>query len=598
MEAEAMVDELEDLEKRGLFTNREIKEISKQRERFEYKLLQPEKKPEDYLDYIEYETNFEKYLQLRKRVLEKYFKKKMKMKMKISISDFASVNRITGIYKRLLSRFEGDIDLWFRYLEFCKARRNEKTKMNMKEALVKCVRLHPKVPRFWIYAANWEFGHNLNIEAARVFMYFGLRFCPTSEDLWIAYLRMELTYLNKLKAPKVAPGKNEGTLIRCRIITDEKQWRDENKDLLMFLDDNSEVSKKQLYMFTVAERGMPFFQTVYRDAVEALPSSFRLRKRFVEILDEGLANSEEMHKKIIKDMKGDFATKPEFWDWFARLECDLQNIQETREGVILPQVQNAVQIYDEALEVVHSVTMFNMSVQFLMDVIAKTKRDSNYILDLLKVQYGKAETMGFITGDLDCQHISEKICKGKLTESAQSSIPSDADLLAIFELLEGILKKLPISKSLSLWKMALKLFAGHKKYFDMLVEMSTHLLSKNGGSENGSSLSSLIVNFVLQKFLPLPHPGLAFYKNCIDLESNCVGDKDGLANARNLYESALATYHQNVDLWRDYYLMEMKMSKSDKATAISYRARKALNVDIMPCKEMEVLNMNVNSEFF
>ncbi|GKV15983.1 hypothetical protein SLEP1_g26702 [Rubroshorea leprosula] len=53
------------------------------------------------------------------------------------------------------------------------------------EVLAQVIRFHPKVPGVWIYAVG-------------------------SEDLWIEYLRMELTYLNKLKASKVALGVDKG----------------------------------------------------------------------------------------------------------------------------------------------------------------------------------------------------------------------------------------------------------------------------------------------------------------------------------------------------------------------------------------------------
>jgi U3 small nucleolar RNA-associated protein 6 len=46
---------------------------------------------------------------------------------------------------------------------------------------------------------------------------------------------------------------------------------------------------------------------------------------------------------------------------------------------------------------------------------------------------------------------------------------------------------------------ALKLFANQKNIFDKLVEIALVSLARNGGSENGFSLSSAIVNFVLQK---------------------------------------------------------------------------------------------------
>lgn len=64
------------------------------------------------------------------------------------------------------------------------------------------------------------------------------------------------------------------------------------------------------------------------------------------------------------------------------------------------------------------------------------------------------------------------------------------------------------------------------------------------------------------RFLGLPHPGLAMYQTCIQLESNLAtaGDKDGLANARKLFESALTTYGQNVSLWQEYYTLESKVT--------------------------------------
>jgi len=48
------------------------------------------------------------------------------------------------------------------------------------------------------------------------------------------------------------------------------------------------------------------------------------------------------------------------------------------------------------------------------------------------------------------------------------------------------------------------------------------------------------------------------FKHCIDLEiSTC--DKDSLANARKLLESALTTYSKDVSLWREYYSLETKV---------------------------------------
>ena len=226
--------------------------------------------------------------------------------------------------------------------------------LNFLQVLAQVIRFHPKVPGVWIYAAAWEFDHNLNATAARALMQSGLRVCPTSEDLWVEYLRMELTYLNKLKARKVALGEDEGTLINDHRDADEKQWREENKDLFMSLDEErgsrdvsngqNEESKKKSDMFQ--EQGLSILRTIYSGAVEAIPSRFSLRTQFFEILEAiNLAGSKEMQKEILSDMKRDFSAEPEYWDWLARLETiDSESTQERSTDIVPSQLQKAVQV--------------------------------------------------------------------------------------------------------------------------------------------------------------------------------------------------------------------------------------------------------------
>lgn len=118
-----MVHELEDLERRGIFTHAEIVEIVKQRRKFEYRLKRPSPLKEDFLAYIEYETQLDSLRRLRKKSLTRGAKRKRK-----SVSDFAGVARIVEIYRLAVMKYKGDIDLWFRYLEFCRQRRNGRMK--------------------------------------------------------------------------------------------------------------------------------------------------------------------------------------------------------------------------------------------------------------------------------------------------------------------------------------------------------------------------------------------------------------------------------------------------------------------------------------
>lgn len=129
---ERMVNELDDLERRGLFSRREIAEIVKQRRKFEYRLKRPSPLKQDYLAYIDYEKSLESLRLLRKKAMLRELEKKSedgegvvkKPKMKQSVSDFSGISRIVEIYRLATNRFKGDIELWFQYLEFCRQRRN------------------------------------------------------------------------------------------------------------------------------------------------------------------------------------------------------------------------------------------------------------------------------------------------------------------------------------------------------------------------------------------------------------------------------------------------------------------------------------------
>ncbi|KAI3948872.1 hypothetical protein MKX01_022286 [Papaver californicum] len=635
---ERMLDELEDLEKRGLFSRREIAEIVRKRRNFEYKLKRPSPLKQDFLSYIDYEKQLDSLRRLRKKLVSQDLKEQsLKKRKRKSSSDIAGVLRILGIFRLAVTRFKGDIHLWFMYLEFCRERGHGR----MKKIIPQVLRFHPKVPGVWIYAASWEFDHNLNVAAARALMQNGLRACPESEDLWVEYLRMELTYLNKLKARKTALGEDTVTLAQKEGDVDEKQWRDENKDLFMSLDgekegvDGTDVQEgeSEIKKDTFREQGSVILQTIYSRAIEALPTSMSLRKRFLEILDGiDLAHSEELRKEMMDGMKRDFAMKAEYWDWLARLQIgDLEKTKDMSKKDMLCRLNKAVDVYEEALERMPSTEMFSFYANFWKDVIASKGEDSQvfeltnfsdkaveFTSRLFKV-FEKAESMGSITEDLAYHHISlylelgrleearnlaEKFSNGKLSSSVkvwvlrvsiemkwvtrESASLSKDDLRSVFELLQNVFSEVAISEAESLWHMAIKFFSNQPKYLKKLVETFLAFLTKE--NEGHVPLSSAIVNYVLQKdglqrarevykrFLASPHPSLTLYKSCIELESNLafVGDKNALSNVRKFYESALTTYKEDTRLWRDYYSMEIKMGTSETVNAVYWRAKKIL----------------------
>ncbi|KAJ6819684.1 U3 small nucleolar RNA-associated protein 6-like protein [Iris pallida] len=651
---ERMADELDDLHSRGLFTRPELSRIVSRRRDFEYRLKRPSPLKSDFLLYIDYEQQIDRLRELRKRKIigqmededeeeeeeekeeeevegEKKKRKRGK-KWKKSISDIAGVMRILDVYRMAAARYKGDLDLWFRYLEFCRERKHGR----MKKVLAQALKFHPKVPGLWIYAAAWEFDQNLNVASARNLMWSGLRACPQSEDLWVEYLRMELTYLNKLKARKVALGEDVRILERSN--PELEQWKEENKDLFMSLNEYTEeleganenegnLEKKERPFW---QQSSAILQTIYHGAVEVLPSSMSLRKQFLEVLDSvDLAQSEDLRKEVMEDFRRDFSRDELYWDWRARLQilATKNDNDETQS-----KLNKAVEVYEEALHVLPSAKMFSLYAKFWLDVFAIDKDNSSSAVRNMKADttdftssvikvYERAETNGCLTEDLACQYVSfylqigrieearnvaRRLCNSKLSESAnlwllrvsievkwsvsEAAIVKKDEFHSIFELLKNALARLSVSKAENLWIMALKFFANDKDYFEKLVKILMTALAKGGGNDSGFSVSLAVVKHILQRdgirharemyrrFLALPHPSLAFFRTCIELESNLavVGDNEAIANARKLYESAISIYGENRELWKDYYTIEMKIGSTETANAVYWRAQKAL----------------------
>ncbi|KAH0458576.1 hypothetical protein IEQ34_011390 [Dendrobium chrysotoxum] len=545
---ERMANELDDLERRGLIEVDKISDIVKQRREFEYRLQRPSPLKQDFLAYIEYEKKLEAYRKLRKRMIiyqmeeedeRERGKKKRRKKWKSSISDFAGVLRILDLYRMAVMRYKGDLGLWFEYLEFCRERRHGR----MKEALGQALKLHPKVPGLWIYAAAWEFDKNLNVVAARALMQSGLRACPNSEDMWIEYLRLELTYLNKLKARKEALGEDLQTLERGTV--EVSQWKEDNKDLFMSLDtgNNEEKHDKESDSEGHVEKQNIFWQlgsmvleAIYHEATKALPSSINLRKRFLEVLSSvDLAHSDELRSEILKDLKRDFSHDEQYWDMIARLhisDIDLTNGEAKSD--VLSKLKQAFQVYEEALNFLPSVNMFSLFVKFWIDVTCPESMVHNVGLEVsefslfLKRAYEKAESTGCLIEDLAYQYIlfylqagkidkarkvAEKLSNGKLSEAStvwllrisleikslanKTSSMSKDDLNYIFQLLERVLNRFSLSKAEGLWFMALKVFSCHKAYFKRLVKILEGALARCS-SNCESSVSAAVVDRTLQ----------------------------------------------------------------------------------------------------
>ena len=63
---EEMINEVEQMERVNLLTGEEVKELLRKRKQFEYKLQKRSKSKEDFLEYIQYESNLLRLLTMRR----------------------------------------------------------------------------------------------------------------------------------------------------------------------------------------------------------------------------------------------------------------------------------------------------------------------------------------------------------------------------------------------------------------------------------------------------------------------------------------------------------------------------------------------------
>lgn len=102
---------------------------------------------------------------------------------------------IYAVYSRGTRKFSGDLALWMQYIEFA---RQDKAYKRLNEIITAVVRLHPTKAELWIYAAHYFMDSQADITNARSYMQRGLRFCKTSELMWLEYAKLETIYVAKI----------------------------------------------------------------------------------------------------------------------------------------------------------------------------------------------------------------------------------------------------------------------------------------------------------------------------------------------------------------------------------------------------------------
>lgn len=191
---EQYVPELQEYERKGIFTSEEITAIASKRSDFEHVLNARGSKPSDYARYATYEMNLDR------------LRKKRSKRLGVKSTTFSGQRTIFFILDRATKKFPGDMSLWMQYIQFCQ---KEKANKKLAKIFTSVLRLKPREWGLWVLAAKHYAEGQGDMSTARSYMQRGLRFCKDEKRLWLEYLRLEMVYLAKLAARRKILGFDE-----------------------------------------------------------------------------------------------------------------------------------------------------------------------------------------------------------------------------------------------------------------------------------------------------------------------------------------------------------------------------------------------------
>uniref|UniRef100_A0A674ES69 UTP6 small subunit processome component n=1 Tax=Salmo trutta TaxID=8032 RepID=A0A674ES69_SALTR len=180
---ENRIPELEQLERVGLFSKKEVKATA-----LEYKLHRLIITKVDFIAYIQYEINVLELIKKRRSRIGYQFKREE--------IEFSIISRINNIFRRATTKWKDDVQLWLSHIAFCK---KWNTQGELSKVFSSMLAIHPEKPALWIMAAKSELEDRNSSESARHLFLRALRFHPESKKVYQEYFRMELLHTEKLR---------------------------------------------------------------------------------------------------------------------------------------------------------------------------------------------------------------------------------------------------------------------------------------------------------------------------------------------------------------------------------------------------------------
>ncbi|KAK8387313.1 hypothetical protein O3P69_018121 [Scylla paramamosain] len=274
---------VEDLERLGILTSKEVKKLIQKRREFEYRLARRSKKKIDFVNYINYEKKLIELISIRR--------KQFGVNEKKHLIETSIAHRVLK-YARLLTRlWPSHLDTWALRITFSQF---IGWKEEISSAYRQQVKFHGNCESVWISWAKWEIEERQNFDKAReILLSKAPLYHPKSQLLKREMFRLELLYVemlfNNVKHKNIAGleeviAENRGKVLKCAVAQ------------TVYLHAVNTLPEPELYLqlYQVADK-FPFAhelrEEIYRDLCTKFPGAECLWKLRAQRLISGLGEA-------------------------------------------------------------------------------------------------------------------------------------------------------------------------------------------------------------------------------------------------------------------------------------------------------------------
>uniref|UniRef100_U3FZ92 U3 small nucleolar RNA-associated protein 6 n=1 Tax=Micrurus fulvius TaxID=8637 RepID=U3FZ92_MICFL len=569
---EDRIPELEQLERVGLFTRKEVRAVIKKVSALEYKIQRRALHKKDFISYIQYEINLLELIKTRRLRIGYSFKKEE--------IEYSIVQRIHGVFKRATTKWKDDLQLWLSHIAFCK---EWNKKIQLSKVFSSMLALHPNKPALWIMAAKWEMEDRLSSESARQLFLRALRFHPESPKLYQEYFRMELMHAEKQR-------KEKKEFEQAKIDLGEFSF---SEDIL-----NGELAR-----------------IVYRNATEKIKGAefalllLSIAKRF--------DFTQDLQKEILENLQAMYDNDPLVWDFMARQELEMESLppseqpksKQSKALEVARKEERCCAVFEEAITHLPTEEMWKCYVTFTLERCnRKTNNEELRKKRLERVQnvFSQAHESQLLPAPLYKQWIQlllELDHEDQAREVAAEATNRFSQLVDMWEMRLQLLLKLKSNEVAACAQEAFKVVKAKDTLplWTLWLEWSEDASSKaeTEALYQRSFLATLPADSIAlkEKYLEWAHRtggykkakqvftrlqecrpfSLQFFKKMIEIEKEQESSK--IFNIREYYERALREFGATEpDLWLDYIKEELNHSqgKPENCGSIHWRAMKIL----------------------